>query len=137
MSDETNPIQPQEIPSAPKMPVVPVAEQPIATPVAPTPAVVPEAPVKPIAPVAPAPVAPAPTIVPETPAKPVATVAKPAVSLDLPKAKYGVATKAASATPLKTVVVKKDDNPSIISVALSFIAAAVAVAFTVMIVLDI
>ena len=130
MSDETNPIQPQEIPSAPKMPVAPVVEQTIA----------PKAPATPVV----KPVAPATTVVSEAPiAKPVAPVAsatpvaKPAVSLDLPKAKYGVATKAASATPLKTVTVKKDDNPSIISVALSFIAAAVAVAFTVMIVLDI
>ena len=130
MSDETNPIQPQEIPSAPKMPVAPVVEQTIA----------PEAQATPVV----KPVAPATTVVSEAPiAKPVAPVAsatpvaKPAVSLDLPKAKYGVATKAASATPLKTLTVKKDDNPSIISVALSFIAAAVAVAFTVMIVLDI
>ena len=125
MSDETNPIQPQEIPSAPTMrvapaePVAPVAPAPVAR-VAPTPVE---------APVAPAPTAPV--------AKPVAPAVKPAVSLDLPKAKFGVATKAGTATPLKTVEVKKDENPSILSVAIDFVAAAVAVAFAVMIILDI
>jgi hypothetical protein len=125
MSDETNPIQPQEIPAAPTMPTPPVA--------APAPAV---------APVVEAPVEQAPVIKPIEPAtapvaKPVAPATKPAVSLDLPKAKYGVATKAASATPLKTVEIKKDENPSIGSVAVDFISAAVAVAFAVMIILDI
>ena len=122
MSDETNPIQPQEIPSAPTMRV---------------------APAEPVAPVAPAPVAPTPVEAPVAPAptapvaKPVAPAVKPAVSLDLPKAKFGVATKAGTATPLKTVEVKKDENPSILSVAIDFVAAAVAVAFAVMIILDI
>ena len=122
MSDETNPIQPQEIPSAPTMRVAPAEPQTVRVeaPVAPTPVE--------------APVAPAPT----TPvAKPVAPAVKPAVSLDLPKAKFGVATKAGTATPLKTVEVKKDENPSILSVAIDFVAAAVAVAFAVMIILDI
>lgn len=130
MSDETNPIQPQEIPSAPTMRVAP------AEPVAPVAPVAP-APVE-QAPVAPAPVAKPVASAPTTPvAKPVAPGVKPAVSLDLPKAKFGVATKAGTATPLKTVEVKKDENPSILSVAIDFVAAAVAVAFAVMIILDI
>ena len=122
MSDETNPIQPQEIPSAPTMRVAPAEPQTVRVeaPVAPTPVE---------APVAPAPTAPV--------AKPVAPAVKPAVSLDLPKAKFCVATKAGTATPLKTVEVKKDENPSILSVAIDFVAAAVAVAFAVMIILDI
>ena len=132
MSDETNPIQPQEIPSAPTMRVAPA--EPVA-PVAPAP--VAPAPVE-QAPVAPAPVAKPVASAPTTPvAKPVAPAVKPAVSLDLPKAKFGVATKAGTATPLKTVEVKKDENPSILSVAIDFVAAAVAVAFAVMIILDI
>ena len=127
MSDETNPIQPQEIPSAPTMRVAPA--EPVA-PVAPAPVEQ--------APVAPAPVAKPVASAPTTPvAKPVAPGVKPAVSLDLPKAKFGVATKAGTATPLKTVEVKKDENPSILSVAIDFVAAAVAVAFAVMIILDI
>ncbi len=67
-------------------------------------------------------------------------VAKPAVkSLELPKAKYTVTNRVAapSTAPKKIVEVKKDDNPSIMSVAVDFVAAAVAVAFAVMIVLDI
>ncbi len=134
MSDETNPIQPQEIPSAPTMRVAPAEPQTVRVeaPVAPTPV---EAPV---APVAPAPVAKPVASAPTAPvAKPVAPAVKPAVSLDLPKAKYGVATKAGTATPMKTVEVKKDENPSIVSVAIDFVAAAVAVAFAVMIILDI
>ena len=137
MSDETNPIQPQEIPSAPTMRVAPAEPQTVRVeaPVAPTPV---ETPVAPVAPVAPAPVAKPVASAPTAPvAKPVAPAVKPAVSLDLPKAKYGVATKAGTATPMKTVEVKKDENPSIVSVAIDFVAAAVAVAFAVMIILDI
>lgn len=134
MSDETNPIQPQEIPSAPTMRVAPAEPQTVRVeaPVAPTPVETP------VAPVAPAPVAKPVASAPTAPvAKPVAPAVKPAVSLDLPKAKYGVATKAGTATPMKTVEVKKDENPSIVSVAIDFVAAAVAVAFAVMIILDI
>ena len=134
MSDETNPIQPQEIPSAPTMRVAPDEPQTVRVeaPVAPTPVETP------VAPVAPAPVAKPVASAPTAPvAKPVAPAVKPAVSLDLPKAKYGVATKAGTATPMKTVEVKKDENPSIVSVAIDFVAAAVAVAFAVMIILDI
>ena len=134
MSDETNPIQPQEIPSAPTMRVAPAEPQTVSVeaPVAPTPVETP------VAPVAPAPVAKPVASAPTAPvAKPVAPAVKPAVSLDLPKAKYGVATKAGTATPMKTVEVKKDENPSIVSVAIDFVAAAVAVAFAVMIILDI
>lgn len=134
MSDETNPIQPQEIPSAPTMRVAPAEPRTVRVeaPVAPTPVETP------VAPVAPAPVAKPVASAPTAPvAKPVAPAVKPAVSLDLPKAKYGVATKAGTATPMKTVEVKKDENPSIVSVAIDFVAAAVAVAFAVMIILDI
>lgn len=134
MSDETNPIQPQEIPSAPTMRVAPAEPQTVRVeaPVAPAPVETP------VAPVAPAPVAKPVASAPTAPvAKPVAPAVKPAVSLDLPKAKYGVATKAGTATPMKTVEVKKDENPSIVSVAIDFVAAAVAVAFAVMIILDI
>ena len=134
MSDETNPIQPQEIPSAPTMRVAPAEPQTVRVeaPAAPTPVETP------VAPVAPAPVAKPVASAPTAPvAKPVAPAVKPAVSLDLPKAKYGVATKAGTATPMKTVEVKKDENPSIVSVAIDFVAAAVAVAFAVMIILDI
>ncbi|MBR7106444.1 MAG: hypothetical protein IKC88_05600 [Opitutales bacterium] len=134
MSDETNPIQPQEIPSAPTMRVAPAEPQTVRVeaPVAPTPVETP------VAPVAPAPVAKPVASAPTAPvAKPVAPAVKPAVSLDLPKTKYGVATKAGTATPMKTVEVKKDENPSIVSVAIDFVAAAVAVAFAVMIILDI
>ena len=119
MSDETNPIQPQEIPAAPTMPTPPVAAPAPATQVA----------SEPVAPAVEAPVA--------KPVAPTPTpVAKPAVSNELPKARY-VAPKPASVAPMKTVEVKKDENPSIASVAVDFIAAAVAVAFAVMIILDI
>ena len=125
MSDETTPVQPQEIPQAPRMPEAPATtivrepEAPATTivkePVAPTP-VVEKAPVAPVAP---------------------APIAKPAVSPVVPKVNYGAPVKKAPVTPLKTIEIKKDDNPSIVSVAISFVAAAVAVAFAVMIVLDI
>ena len=110
MSDETTPVQPQEIPQAPRMPEAPAPV--VEETVAPTPVV------------EKAPVAPAP-------------VAKPAVSPAVPKVNYGAPVKKAPVTPLKTIEIKKDDNPSIVSVAISFVAAAVAVAFAVMIVLDI
>ena len=110
MSDETTPVQPQEIPQAPRMPEAPAPV--VEETVAPTPVV------------EKAPVAPAP-------------VAKPAVSPVVPKVNYGAPVKKAPVTPLKTIEIKKDDNPSIVSVAISFVAAAVAVAFAVMIVLDI
>ena len=113
MSDETTPVQPQEIPQAPRMPEAPAPV--VEETVAPTPVVE----KTPVAPVAPAP------------------VAKPAVSPVVPKVNYGAPVKKAPVTPLKTVEIKKDDNPSIVSVAISFVAAAVAVAFAVMIVLDI
>ena len=110
MSDETTPVQPQEIPQAPRMPEAPAPV--VEETVAPTPVV------------EKAPVAPAP-------------VAKPAVSPAVPKVNYGAPVKKAPVTLLKTIEIKKDDNPSIVSVAISFVAAAVAVAFAVMIVLDI
>ena len=65
-----------------------------------------------------------------TAARPAATAPK----FDLPKAKYGIANKAAAPVQVK---VKKSDNPSILSVAIDGLAAAVAVAFAVLIILDI
>lgn len=80
----------------------------------------------------------------DMPAAPVAPVApaaevKPAAatpSFELPKAKFGIANKAAAAVQPKQEI-KIEENPSIISVAIDGLAAAVAVAFAIMIVLDI
>lgn len=88
-----------------------------------------------------APVAPAATVAPAAPAAPVAPAAevKPAAaapSFELPKAKFGIANKAAAAVQPKQEI-KIEENPSIISVAIDGLAAAVAVAFAIMIVLDI
>jgi hypothetical protein len=81
----------------------------------------------PAAPVAPvAPVAPAAEVEP----------AAAAPSFELPKAKFGIANKAAAAVQPKQEI-KIEENPSIISVAIDGLAAAVAVAFAIMIVLDI
>ncbi len=71
------------------------------------------------------------------PAAPAPAAARPAAAapkFDLPKAKYGIANKAGA--PVQ-VQVKKSDNPSILSVAIDGLAAAVAVAFAVLIILDI
>ena len=78
---------------------------------------------------------------PAAPAAPVAPAAevKPAAaapSFELPKAKFGIANKAAAAVQPKQEI-KIEENPSIISVAIDGLAAAVAVAFAIMIVLDI
>lgn len=110
MSDETTPQENlnEKLPEAPKMdmPAAPVA---------------PAAPTAPVAPVAPA-----------AEVKPAA--APP--SFELPKAKFGIANKAAAAVQPKQEI-KIEENPSIISVAIDGLAAAVAVAFAIMIVLDI
>ncbi len=138
MADETTPsennaTQTQQIPVAPK----PVAAQPISldeektsTSQSPVISLVEEK--KESSPVAE-------TQAPIVEEKAPVAAAKPTVkSLELPKAKYTVNKVAApSSTPKKIVEVKKDDNPSIMSVAVDFVAAAVAVAFAVMIVLDI
>lgn len=119
MSDEqTTPAFPEN--TAPK-PVAPAQE-------APKPAVA----AAPAAQVSPAPAAAAPSI--SAAPTPAATRPAAAPKFDLPKAKYGIANKAAA--PVQ-VQVKKSDNPSILSVAIDGIAAAVAVAFAVLIVLDI
>ncbi len=75
---------------------------------------------------------------PTPPPQPQASEAKPkpAPSFELPKAKFGIANKAAAAVPVQKVV-KDKENPSILSVAIDALAAAVAIAFAVMIVLDI
>lgn len=86
--------------------------------------------------VSPAPAATAPTVS-ATPVAPAPAAARPAAAapkFDLPKAKYGIANKAGA--PVQ-VQVKKSDNPSILSVAIDGLAAAVAVAFAVLIILDI
>lgn len=85
-----------------------------------------------------APVAPAAPAAPVAPVAPAAEV-KPAAatpSFELPKAKFGIANKAAAAVQPKQEI-KIEENPSIISVAIDGLAAAVAVAFAIMIVLDI
>lgn len=110
MSDETTPQENlnEKLPEAPKMDM-------------------PAAPVAPAAPAAPvAPVAPAAEVEP----------AAAAPSFELPKAKFGIANKAAAAVQPKQEI-KIEENPSIISVAIDGLAAAVAVAFAIMIVLDI
>ncbi len=84
------------------------------------------------APVAPAPVAatPAASAAPVSAPKPVA----PAV--ELPKAKFAAAAKPASVAAPKNVV-NVEEKTSILSVAVDVVAAAVAVAFAVLIILDI
>ena len=123
MSEETNNTQPTSNPEV--KPVLP--EAPAAKPV------LPEAPAaKPVLPAAkPAAAASAPKIVlptaaPKQPAKP---------SVSLPKANMS-RPKPVSVKPLQPVEIKSD-SPSALSVAVDFIAAAVAVAFAVMIVLDV
>lgn len=118
MSDEQTP-PPFPENTAPK-PVAPAQEAPKAAPAA-----------TPVAQVSPAPAATAPTVS-ATPAAPAPAAAAP--KFDLPKAKYGIANKAGA--PVQ-VQVKKSDNPSILSVAIDGLAAAVAVAFAVLIILDI
>ncbi len=135
MSDETNieNQQPQAIPAAPRIEIPQtesnfVAEESVKEKQTPT---MPEQ-------SSPAPVAKE-TVVATTVSQPAPAVSA-AKSLELPKAKFGVATKAAAVKPTvstKVVEVKKDDNPSITSIAIDFVAAAVAIAFAVMIVLDI
>ena len=118
MPEETNNIQPNVNPEA--KPVLP--EAPAAKPV------IPEAPAaKPVLPEAPA-------------AKPEPAVSAPKISLPtaaLPKANTArPAFKPVSAKPLQPVKIA-DDSPSAVSVAVDFVAAAVAVAFAVMIVMDV
>ncbi|WYJ07877.1 hypothetical protein P3B99_001875 [Opitutia bacterium KCR 482] len=123
MSDEQTP-PPFPENTAPK-PVAPAQEAPKAAPAA-----------TPVAQVSPAPAATAPTVS-ATPVAPAPAAARPAAAapkFDLPKAKYGIANKAGA--PVQ-VQVKKSDNPSILSVAIDGLAAAVAVAFAVLIILDI
>ena len=126
MPEETNNIQPNANPEA--KPVLP--EAPTAKPV------LPEAPAaKPVLPEAPAakPAASAPKISLPT-AEPKAA-AKPSVAL--PRANTArPAFKPASAKPVQPVKMA-DDSPSAVSVAVDFVAAAVAVAFAVMILLDV
>lgn len=117
MPEETNNIQPNANPEA--KPVLP--EAPSAKPV------LPEAPAaKPAA--APAPKISLPTVEPKVAAKPSAAFPKANVARP--------AFKPASARPAQPVAAA-DDSPSAVSVAVDFVAAAVAVAFAVMIVLDI
>lgn len=132
MSEETNNTQPTSNPEV--KPVLP--EAPAAKPVLPeAPAakpVLPEAPAaKTVLPEAPAAAASAPKIVLPTAAP--KQSAKPSVSL--PKANMS-RPKPVSVKPLQPVEIKSD-SPSVLSVAVDFIAAAVAVAFAVMIVLDV
>lgn len=120
MSDEQTP-PPFPENTAPK-PVAPAQEAPKAAPAA-----------TPVAQVSHAPAA----TVSATPAAPAPTAARPAAAapkFDLPKAKYGIANKAGAPVQIQ---VKKSDNPSILSVAIDGLAAAVAVAFAVLIILDI
>lgn len=83
------------------------------------------------APVSPAPVA-------SAPATPVSAPApKPAApAVELPKAKFVAVAKPASVTAPKNVV-NVEEKTSILSVAVDVVAAAVAVAFAVLIILDI
>lgn len=128
MPEETNNIQPNANPEA--KPVLP--EAPTAKPVLPeAPAAkptLPEAPAAKPAPAASAPKISLPTAEPRAAAKP---------SVALPKANMSrSAFKPASAKPVQPVKMA-DDSPSAVSVAVDFVAAAVAVAFAVMIVLDV
>lgn len=128
MPEETNNIQPNANPEA--KPVLP--EAPTAKPVLPeAPAakpVLPEAPAAKPAPVASAPKISLPTAEPKAAAKP---------SVALPRANTArSAFKPASAKPVQPVKMA-DDSPSAVSVAVDFVAAAVAVAFAVMILLDV
>ncbi len=143
MADETTPSEnntspAQQIPAAPKLVVaqpVSLSEEkisPVQSPLA-TEEKLEASPLSTAIPLQPSPLA---------EEKPAVPAAKPAMKLDLPKAKYSVHNRVvkvapASTTVKKVVEVKKNDNPSIISVALDFTVAAVAVAFAVMIVLDI
>lgn len=128
MPEETNNIQPNANPEA--KPVLP--EAPAAKPVIPeAPAakpVLPEAPSAKPEPAVSAPKISLPTAEPKVAAKP---------SVALPKANTArPAFKPVSAKPLQPVKIA-DDSPSAVSVAVDFVAAAVAVAFAVMIVMDV
>ncbi|PWL69203.1 MAG: hypothetical protein DBY30_01205 [Verrucomicrobia bacterium] len=128
MPEETNNIQPNANPEA--KPVLP--EAPTAKPILPeAPAakpVLPEAPAAKPAPAASAPKISLPTAEPKAAAKP--SVALPRANTARP------AFKPASAKPVQPVKMA-DDSPSAVSVAVDFVAAAVAVAFAVMILLDV
>lgn len=128
MPEETNNIQPNANPEA--KPVLP--EAPTAKPVLPeAPAakpVLPEAPAAKPAPAASAPKISLPTAEPKAAAKP--SVALPRANTARP------AFKPASVKPVQPVKMA-DDSPSAVSVAVDFVAAAVAVAFAVMILLDV
>ena len=128
LPEETNNIQPNANPEA--KPVLP--EAPTAKPVLPeAPAakpVLPEAPAAKPAPAASAPKISLPTAEPKAAAKP--SVALPRANTARP------AFKPASAKPVQPVKMA-DDSPSAVSVAVDFVAAAVAVAFAVMILLDV
>ena len=68
----------------------------------------------------------------------VAHAAPAAPSIALPKAKFGIGGKPASSVQSAAdVSVKKNENPSMISIAIDGLTAAVAIAFAVMIFLDI
>ena len=84
------------------------------------------------APVAPAPVAAAPT----APAAPVSAPKPVAPAVELPKAKFAAAAKPVSVAAPKNVV-NVEEKPSILAIAVDVVAAAVAVAFAVLIILDI
>ena len=81
------------------------------------------------APVAPAPVAAA-------PAAPVSAPTPVAPAVELPKAKFAAAAKPVSVAAPKNVV-NVEEKPSILAIAVDVVAAAVAVAFAVLIILDI
>ena len=94
------------------------------------------APVAP-APVAAAPVAPAPVAAaPVAPAAPVSAPKPVAPAVELPKAKFAAAAKPASVAAPKNVV-NVEEKTSILAIAVDVVAAAVAVAFAVLIILDI
>lgn len=84
------------------------------------------------APVAPAPVAAAPV----APAAPVSAPKPVAPAVELPKAKFAAAAKPVSVAAPKNVV-NVEEKPSILAIAVDVVAAAVAVAFAVLIILDI
>ena len=128
MPEETNNIQPNaNLEAKPVLPEAPTAkpilpEAPAAKPV------LPEAPAAKPAPAASAPKISLPTAEPKAASKP--SVALPRANTARP------AFKPASAKPVQPVKMA-DDSPSAVSVAVDFVAAAVAVAFAVMILLDV
>jgi len=128
MSEENTPQEQIKtvLPEAPHAPVLPEASS-AAKPVLPqAPAVSAQTPVKPVLPEAPvAAVSPAPAVAATAPKK---------ISFDLPKANAPRAAMAAKA-PVQSAPVRVE-KPNLVSVAIDFVAAAVAVAFAIMIIID-